>query len=576
MARSAAAAEKGTLIGKIFGTLFFAFFLAISLGMIGVGVWQWIEANETYSWEKSTCKIVEASITRPKHRERFEFKVSYSYDFRGKDYTGDQYRGNKETNHDYTPLQRLLLEYKPDSQNTCFVNPANPKQAILAHPSRSSLWFLLFCLPFSAIGLGGIYFLWRGAPASNLEQGRSYSSIREWAGGSRLAKNGGLLFFGIFAMAGTAMFYFLGLVPAMKYLGARDAVATPCQIESSQVRVSSSDNGDSYHIDILYRYQFGGQQYKSNYYDLAGGATFRTSHSSRKIVNQHPAGMQTTCYVDPNDPVLAYLNHDFPHGIWLGMLFSLPFLVVGYGFGVFLLYGQRATARDSATGALYSSAGHALTNLLPKYRGAGRSLTLRPESGRLTNVLGTLFITLFWNGITSVFVWHAVQSHLEGNPEWFLTVFIIPFVIIGLILVGFLLMTCLQLLNPRVTLQASGDAVPLGGTWFVAWKVSGRSEKVKHFRLTLRGREQSTYRRGTDTVTDEHTFAEIPVFSSDDPHEFGRNKREFVIPTDTMHSFQADNNKVIWTLHVAGEIASFPDIDENYQVVLLPHEPTTP
>ena len=37
-----------------------------------------------------------------------------------------------------------------------------------------------------------------------------------------------------------------------------------------------------------------------------------------------------------------------------------------------------------------------------------------------------------------------------------------------------------------------------------------------------------------------------------------------------MHTFNADNNKVIWTLHVTGAIARWPDIDESFDITVRP------
>ena len=47
-------------------------------------------------------------------------------------------------------------------------------------------------------------------------------------------------------------------------------------------------------------------------------------------------------------------------------------------------------------------------------------------------LFGTLAFCVIWNGIVAVFVVMAVRGHLAGQPDWFLTLFIIPFVLIGL------------------------------------------------------------------------------------------------------------------------------------------------
>ena len=37
-----------------------------------------------------------------------------------------------------------------------------------------------------------------------------------------------------------------------------------------------------------------------------------------------------------------------------------------------------------------------------------------------------------------------------------------------------------------------------------------------------------------------------------------------------MHSFGADNNKVVWELKVSGEIARWPDVDESFPITIRP------
>jgi hypothetical protein len=42
------------------------------------------------------------------------------------------------------------------------------------------------------------------------------------------------------------------------------------------------------------------------------------------------------------------------------------------------------------------------------------------------------------------------------------------------------------------------------------------------------------------------------------------------IPDDTMHTFTADNNKIIWTIKMKGQINRWPDIDESFDITVTP------
>ena len=85
-----------------------------------------------------------------------------------------------------------------------------------------------------------------------------------------------------------------------------------------------------------------------------------------------------------------------------------------------------------------------------------RDLPAVPREANLTNSPGTtlayrlpiavspgwalaviMAACLFWNGMVALFVTIAVNSHLRGEPEWFLTLFMVPFVLVGLALVWY-------------------------------------------------------------------------------------------------------------------------------------------
>jgi hypothetical protein len=42
------------------------------------------------------------------------------------------------------------------------------------------------------------------------------------------------------------------------------------------------------------------------------------------------------------------------------------------------------------------------------------------------------------------------------------------------------------------------------------------------------------------------------------------------VPADTMHSFEAPHNKVIWKLTLRGAIAKWPDVSEEFPIVVTP------
>jgi hypothetical protein len=98
----------------------------------------------------------------------------------------------------------------------------------------------------------------------------------------------------------------------------------------------------------------------------------------------------------------------------------------------------------------------------------------------------------------------------------------------------------------------------------------GKASRVSRLTLTLKGREEARYRRGTDTHTDRHEFHSEVLAEATDPVNIERGSGTIRIPAATMHSFSANNNKIIWTITVKGEIGRWPDVDESFDVTVSP------
>lgn len=186
--------------------------------------------------------------------------------------------------------------------------------------------------------------------------------------------------------------------------------------------------------------------------------------------------------------------------------------------------------------------------------------------------LGVLGAAAFWNGIVSVFVWQAVQGLLRGNPEWFLMVFLIPFVLIGLGLVLAAVLAAgvwvVSLLVGKVMVEMDDHPLAPGGCY------RGHVAQVGPCRLTKVGvelacEEAATYMSGTTESTDKKVvakqLAELPEPLPAAPLDF-----ELVVPTDAMHSFVAKKNKINWKLTVWGRVFGVLPYQRSFEVVVRP------
>jgi hypothetical protein len=195
---------------------------------------------------------------------------------------------------------------------------------------------------------------------------------------------------------------------------------------------------------------------------------------------------------------------------------------------------------------------------------AGRAVLATRVSSR-AKFAGMLIIALFWNGIVSVFIFGGADG-----AGWFGKLFLLPFVAVGLGLIAGAVYQFLALFNPRPRLELSANVVPLGGAAELRWSFTGRTSRIRELTVTLRGVEQARYRRGTDTCTDRNTFYEMELIRTADGNEITAGQIGFVMPQDTMHSFEAQNNKVLWQLDMHGDIRRWPDVKESFPINVTP------
>jgi hypothetical protein len=276
------------------------------------------------------------------------------------------------------------------------------------------------------------------------------------------------------------------------------------------------------------------------------------------------------CYVDPSDPTQAVLERGFTADLLFGLI-PLVFVAIGGGG---LMYMRREKHNKVVAGKVDSR------KWLPKVKGrpvevSGATkgtvpVVLKPAGGPGTKLLITMAVAAFWNGIVSVFVVQMVGGWARGKPDMCLTVFLIPFEVIGVVMLGAVVYCGLAFFNPRLTMVVSRASARLGDTLTLAWQIAGRHERIVRLRLWLIGREEATYQRGTSTTTDKSVFAKIPIVDASKAEEIRQGKAIVHIPRDTMHSFDVPNNKIVWVIAAEGEIPRWPDIGQEYRIVVLP------
>lgn len=534
--------------GKIFVSLFFSIFFAAGVFFFGLIVRDTARALQTRFWDETPCTILhsEVDVRGGSGNKPNLVKIYYSYEHGGREINLDVYRLDYKGHEKITDAQRIIDEFAPGMKTVCFVNPQKPAQAVLAHRSPWIGLAVFLPLIFIVIGGGGVYFTWFGK-----NEDRKKKPVSSRAKSSKDSSVVTSIFFGIFFLVGLAALYFLGARPAMQVLAARDWIATPCTIERSRVVSHRSDDGVTYSIDILFRYEAGGETCRSDRYKFAGGASSGSAGKSA-VVRRFPVGSEKTCYVDPDDPHKAVIERGFTPDMWFCLL-GLPFLGVGV-WGMFLRRGGAGGRRSGRRrrGGDRRDPGDV--------RGGDGVRKLKPKSSPLGGFIGIILAAAFWNGIVSLFVREAVEGFRSGRPSWFMAVFMIPFVLVGVLLIVGVFHQFFALFNPKPRFSLAPGTVIAGEPAAFDFAFTGAAGRIQTLTITLEGAERATYRRGTATVTNSSIFHREVLIETDKVDEMRRGTAGFTIPSPAPPSFKANHNEICWSLKVRGDIRRWPDV----------------
>jgi len=374
----------------------------------------------------------------------------------------------------------------------------------------------------------------------------------------------GVVFGLLFVIPGLLIIYFLSVRPLLKVRDAKNWERAPAVVLSSSVQTHRGSDSTTYSIQIEYEYELEGRTRRSDRYNFVGGSSSGYD-SKKRVVDQYPAGHRFEAYVNPRNPGEAVIDPGFNWFFAAMFAFGAVFALAGTAVAVSSLRGGASRRSPAGRGA-----GSDPNLPAPQEHDGRGNILLKPETGPWAKVAGMLFITLFWNGIVSVFLLQAVNGWRSGNGEWFLTLFLIPFVLVGL---GFLLgffYALLAAFNPRVLLLLSPGSPRPGDTFSLDWEFLGSTNRLRNFTIVLEGAELATYRRGTNSYTDENVFFRRTLAVKDDRLSMGADTVRVTLPPDLMHTLSAVNNKIIWRLKVHGTIDFWPDLSMSYPLVVLP------
>ena len=385
--------------------------------------------------------------------------------------------------------------------------------------------------------------------------------------------------FGIFFFSGGAFFFWMITInPVLRWQAAKSWESTDCRILSSKVDVSHDDEGGtSYNARITYEYTVDKQRYEGD--KIRFGIVTSSRKNANKDVGQYPKNAKATCFYNPKKPSDSVLQRGSPFTFW--MFFPLPFMLIGLGVLYWGLFGKverskvRRRRASEMSGQMAKHASSSDGSDIYIYEADeedeewSKPQKLKPSATRLQTLLIAGAISLFWNGIVSIFVYNLLDGGFAGQNIC-VGLFLVPFVLVGIGMIVFFFHSLLAMFNPKGEIAMSSGAVALGQSVDLAWEFSGNVRRFRNLKIELAGTESATYRRGTSTHTDKSVFRTIPIIDTTNHSEMDFGNQTVNIPASTMHTFEADNNSVVWTVEVHGDIALWPDVKFSFPFRVKP------
>lgn len=379
-----------------------------------------------------------------------------------------------------------------------------------------------------------------------------------------------ILLGGIMVAIGWSTTKTLVWTPMSSYFAARSWQQIPCTIQESRLGRATGPkrDGRESRIEVTYTYSLRGREYSSSRYDLLGAYTTTDQREKREILARYPKGTRTLCWVNPENPQEAVLKRDFSADYLVGSLFSLfiPAGLVAIGWSLSQVFGvqkrlnRRRRARRRET---------------PEQDDGPRKLKRRVPITR--TVIGGAVLAVIWNGAVWIMLSRIIGGWQRGEPDGCLTLFVIPFLLVGLLLIWATVAPIVMLFNPPLKLTISRTTLRPGQSAILQWKMHGRAERVRRLRVLLHAPNSAGILANSDTEDDSETGPELDtetdwdtltIVDTDQPMLIAEGTAEIMIPAEASSLFDEEDDKLVWMLKTYCEIPRWPDSVEEHTITV--------
>jgi hypothetical protein len=148
------------------------------------------------------------------------------------------------------------------------------------------------------------------------------------------------------------------------------------------------------------------------------------------------------------------------------------------------------------------------------------------------------------------------------------------FVAIALLAIGAAIgaYVLVQRFVPRPWIEFDKPAVPLGESIGFRWGCYGNIGRISRLQIHLVGNERVPGYFRDERIRRRRAFARILVVDTDEKIRMSSGSADLVVPGDTMHTFQGNDNlnRIDWWVSVKLHLKILPDWEERFELIVLP------
>ncbi|MBI3466955.1 MAG: DUF3592 domain-containing protein [Planctomycetes bacterium] len=411
--------------------------------------------------------------------------------------------------------------------------------------------------------------------------------------GSRALGSAGLvvLYLAFFFLGSLAMALIVARVVIPDLRVNQQFAEQKCLVLQTRLEPGEVNGARMYRPEVRILYEVDGKTYRTAAYDIAR-RYYRDQPQQQKLLDAFKVGQEYPCWHDPADPNRVVLVRGYTWSGWLLLLLPLSFIILG---GAGLVYTVLEWGKSAERQSAIAQRAVQL-EIFEQTKADDRQHPNIPRQEHLTDSPGTvlkfrlpsvtspawmlilaLALSLISNGALAIFTATALDDYWRGASNWLLTLFLVPLTIAGVAAVVFFLRQLLIMtwVGPTV-IEISEQPLRPGREYQLFLSQTGRL-RMNALRLVLACDEVATYQQGTNTRTEIQRVHEQELFRREDfsiqhgiPFEA---QLSLHVPSEAMHSFKSNHNRVEWKLLVQGDVVRWPNYERCFPIVVYPPEP---